>query len=102
MKIKRALYDKALAEVLDVFGVDKDELFQSNRDVCREGRIVLFVVLRPYLSCNDIAELCSMWRSSICAVMNKYDRAALSWSAQVCLDKLKKRLDVLEKELREQ
>ena len=102
MRIKQALYNEALAVVLDDFGVNSDELFNNNKEACREGRMVLIVALRPYLSCNDMAELCPMWRSSICTVINKFDRNAISWSAEVCLEKLKKRLDILEKELREQ
>ena len=62
--------------------------------------MILVVALRPYLSCNDMAELCPMWRSSICTVINKFDRKAISWSAEICLEKLKKRLDKLEKELK--
>lgn len=102
MRIKKALYNEALAVVLDDFGVNSDELFNNNKEACREGRMVLIIALRQYLSCNDMAELCPMWRSSICTVVNKFDRKAISWSAEVCLEKLKKRLDILEKELREQ
>lgn len=102
MKIKRALYERVLAEVLEAFGITEDELFNNNKEACREGRMVLIIALRPYLSCTDMAELCPMWRSSICTVINKFDRKAISWSAEVCMEKLKKRLDILEKELREQ
>lgn len=102
MKIKKALYNEALGEVLDAFEVNECELFESNKEICREGRMILVVALRPYLTCTDMAELCPMWRSSICTVINKFDRKAISWSAEVCLEKLKKRLEILEKELREQ
>lgn len=102
MKIKQALYNKALAEVLDTFGVNNDELFKSNKETCREGRMVLIVSLQPYLSNSDIAELCPMWRSSVCAVRNKYSPDNVSWGARMCLEKLKKRLEILELELREQ
>ena len=102
MKIKKALYNEALGEVLDAFEVNECELFESNKESCREGRMILVVALRPYLTCADMAELCPMWRSSICTVINKFDRKAISWSAEICLEKLKKRLEILEKELREQ
>lgn len=102
MKIKRALYERALSEVMEAFEVNSEELFNSNKETCREGRMVLIVSLRPYLSCIDMAELTPMWRSSICTVINKFDRKTLSWTAEVCIGKLKRRLEVLDKELREQ
>ena len=50
MKIKKALYNEALGEVLDTFEVNECELFESNKETCREGRMILVVALRPFLS----------------------------------------------------
>lgn len=92
MKIKQALYDKALAEVLEFFGINGCELFESNKEQCAEGRMVLVVALSPYLCDSDIALLSSMRRCSICAVRNKYNKETASWSVKRCLEILNEKL----------
>lgn len=95
MKIKRALYERVLAEVLDTFGITEEELFNSNREQCTEGRTVLIIKLSKYLSDSDIALLTPMRRCSICAVRNKYKEGQASWSVKRCLE-------ILEEKLKEQ
>lgn len=92
MKIKRALYERVLAEVLDAFDVTEEELFRSNREQCTEGRMVLIVKLSKYLSDSDIALLTPMRRCSICAVRNKYDKDRASWCVRRCLEILEEKL----------
>lgn len=92
MKFKRALYDVVLAEVLDAFGVTEEELFNCNKEQCKEGRMVLVVALSPFLSDSDIAAFSSMKRCSICAKRNKYDKNNASWSVMKCLEIIEHKL----------
>ena len=92
MKIKRALYDIVLAEVLDTFGIEEQELFYSNREQCVEARMTLVVTLSKFLSDSDIALLTPMRRCSICAVRNKYCKDTAPWSVKKCLEILNEKL----------
>lgn len=86
MKVKQELYRRALAEVIDAFGVTEEELFYSNREACMQGRIVLIRTLSPYLSDSDIALLTPLRRCSICIIRNKYKEASAAWSVRRCIE----------------
>lgn len=86
MKVKQELYRRALAEVLDTFGINEEELFSSNKEACMQGRIVLIRTLSPYLSDGDIALLTPLRRCSICLIRNKYKEASAAWSVRRCIE----------------
>lgn len=94
MNIKRELYKRALAEVLETFGITEEELFSSNKEACLQGRVVLIRTLSPYLSDSDIALLTPLRRCSICAIRNRYKEASAAWSVKRCVE-------IINNELRE-
>lgn len=86
MNIKRELYNRALAEVLETFGVTEEELFSLNKESCIEGRMALVRYLSQYMSDSDIALLTPLRRCSICAIKNRYSDASAPWSVRRCVE----------------
>lgn len=90
MNIKRELYNRALAEVLDTFGITEEELFSSNKESSIQGRMTLVRYLSQYMSDSDIALLTPLRRCSICAIKNRYSNASAPWCVRRCVEILNK------------
>lgn len=89
-KYKIELYGKALAEVLDEFGITEAELFGSNNAECVQARTALVVALSKMLSDSEIAELTKkMRRCSVCVIRNRYDDRTAPWTVKRCIDAIK-------------
>jgi crotonobetainyl-CoA:carnitine CoA-transferase CaiB-like acyl-CoA transferase len=89
-KYKIELYGRALAEVLDEFGISEAELFRSNNAECVQARTALIVALSKMLSDGEIAELTKkMRRCSVCVIRNRYDDRTAPWTVRRCIDAIK-------------
>lgn len=89
-KYKIELYGRALAEVLDEFGISETELFRSNNAECVQARTALIVALSKMLSDGEIAELTKkMRRCSVCVIRNRYDDRTAPWTVRRCIDTIK-------------
>ena len=90
MEIKRELYNRALAVVLDAFGITETEMFTSNREACVQARVALVRKLSQYMSDGDIALLTPLRRCSICCIKNRYQGDKEPWSVRKCVELLNK------------
>lgn len=89
-KYKIELYNNALAEVLDEFGISENELFHSNNAECVEARMALIVALSKSLSDGEIAELTkALRRCSVCKLRNRYDDKNAPWTVKRCIEYIK-------------
>lgn len=85
------LYGRALAKVLEEYGITEVELFTCNCADCVQARQALIVSLsRKGLSDKDIAECThKMRRCSVCYIRNHYDDGRAPWTVRRCIEKLK-------------
>lgn len=86
------IYNKALAVVLDDFGLTKEKMFGSNEPDCVNARISLIVSLHDEkLTDKEIAECThKMRRCSVCLIRNHYNDKTAHWEVKMCIEHIKK------------
>ena len=86
------MYAKALAVVLDYYGLSEPVMFHSNRTDAIHARTALIVPLSSRLSDSDLAECTSMKRNSVCGVRNKYRENCAPWDIRDCIAAVRSQL----------
>lgn len=86
------IYEKALAVVLDEYGIDDKTLFNTNDEECTQARKALVIALHEKgLTDKEIAECTKkMRRCSICKIRNRYDDKTAPWTVKKCIENIKR------------
>ena len=85
------LYNKALAVVLDEYGLTEEKMFASNEVDCVQARMALLeALIEEGFSDKDIADCTKMRRCTICKIRNKYDDKTAPWTVKLCIEHIKK------------
>jgi hypothetical protein len=85
------LYEKALAIVIDEYGLTVEKLFGSNDGDCVQARMALLIALtKEGLTDKEIAECIHMRRCTVCKIRNKYDDRTAPWTVKICIEHIKK------------
>lgn len=88
------LYNKALAVVLEDYGLTEGKLFASNEADCVSARRSLIVgLVRRGLSDRDIAECTNkLRRCAVCKIRNKLAGKEEKWDVTMCIEHIKRML----------
>lgn len=86
------LYAKALAIVLDYYGLTEFSMFRTNRSDAVHARTALIVLLSGRMNDSDLAECTQMKRNSVCGVRNKYRESCAPWDVKECIAAVKSQL----------
>lgn len=87
-----AIYENALAVVLDEYGVDETTLFGTNDEECAQARKALVIALHEKgLTDKEIAECTKkMRRCSVCKIRNRYDDNTAPWTVKRCIEAIRR------------
>ncbi len=87
------IYEKALAVVLDEYGIDEKTLFNTNNEECAQARMALVIALHDEgLADKEIAECTKkMRRCSICRIRNRYDDRTTPWTVKRCIENIRRK-----------
>lgn len=85
------LYNKALAVVLDEYGVTEERMFNSNDAECVNARKALIMgLIERGLTDQQIAECTrKLRRCAICKIRNKFAPPTEKWDVKMCVEHIK-------------
>lgn len=85
------LYNKALAVVLDEYGLTEGKLFASNDAECVSARKALIMgLINRGLSDHEIAECThKLRRCAVCKIRNKFAPLTEKWDVKMCIEHIK-------------
>lgn len=85
------LYNKALAVVLDEYGLTEEKMFASNEVDCVQARKALIIgLINRGLTDQQIADCThKLRRCAICKIRNKFAPLTEKWDVKMCIEHIK-------------
>lgn len=85
------LYKKALAVVLDEYGVTEERMFNSNDAECVNARKALIMgLIERGLTDQQIADCThKLRRCAVCKIRNKFAPPTEKWDVKMCIEHIK-------------
>ena len=85
------LYNKALAVVLDEYGLTEERIFKSNEAECVSARRALIIgLINRGLTDSEIADCThKLRRCAICKIRNKLVGKEEKWDVKMCIEHIK-------------
>lgn len=88
------LYSKALAVVLDEYGLTEERMFKSNDAECVSARkaLIMGLIDRGFTD-QQIAECThKLRRCAICKIRNKFAPLTEKWDVRMCIEHIKEKV----------